>query len=645
MSLANLSSPADIQDFLTAHEEKELVRLLTCGNVDDGKSTLIGRLLLDAGLLASDVLASLEADSKTYGTTGGGIDPALLLDGLQAEREQGITIDVAHRYFFTKKRKFILADVPGHTQYTRNMATAASSADMALVLVDATKGITEQTRRHSTIISLCGVRHVIVAVNKMDAVSYDERVFERIRSEFTEFATRLDCTDLHFIPLSALTGGNVVHASETMSWYQGATLLYLLENVHIASDRNLIDFRFPVQLVSRPDASYRGYAGTVSSGTVRPGDEVIIFPSRKHSRIRRIDTYEGALPEAFAGQAITLTLTDELDISRGDVLAHPNNVPTFEDHLEAIIISFGEEPLEPKTEYVVRLGRMETKGVIEFIRYELDVNTHHRRQAQSLPLNAIGRVGLHLHQKVPCDSYKRNRTMGSFILIDRVTNHTVGAGMILDRKLEDGTHWEKEPTSRTLQKEKGEITVEERVENWHQKPVTLLFSGFSGSGKSTIAHALEQRLFSGGNIAMVLDGENMRMGLNRDLGFTSLDRSENVRRTMEVAKLLNDSGIIALSALIAPTEEIRANARALIGSDRFLLIHCDAPLEECKKRHAKGLYEAESQKGGMDVPGVSSAYEKPMDADLTLDTAGESVEENVEKLVQLLKEHGIILFS
>ncbi len=635
----------DAETFLQDHRKKELVRILTCGNVDDGKSTLIGRLLLDAGLLPADALAALEADSKRYGTTGGNIDPALLMDGLQAERDQGITIDVAHRFFFTEKRTFILADVPGHAQYTRNMATAASCSDMAVVLIDATKGVTEQTYRHTAIIALLGIRHVLVTVNKMDVVNYDEGVFDRIKADFAECCKRFDFTDLHFIPVSALVGDNVVHPSADMPWYRGGTLLHLLETVNIASDRNLIDFRFPVQIVLRPSKDFRGYAGTIASGTVRPGDKIVVLPSRKQSTVKSIETYEGPLQEAFAGQAVTLTLEDEIDISRGDIIARAQNLPSVRSRCEAMVIWMGEEPLVAGNTYFFRLGRTETLATVDAIRYELDVQTHRRKDAAALPMNGIARCSLTFHRPVACDSYEKNRTTGAFILIDRLTNTTAGAGMILDRQGEEGAGdtppslWESKPKSETLVKETGFIAPAERQAQWKQKPATLLFTGLSGAGKSTVAHAVEQILFASGHVAVVLDAENARLGLNRDLGFSVEERSENVRRVMEVAKMLNDAGIIVLCAMVAPTNAIRENARALVGADRFQLVHCDAPLDTCRQRHPKDLYAKTKTE---DVPGVSSAYEAPTNADLVVDTGTKDVTESAEEVLQLLRTRGIL---
>lgn len=639
----------DAETFLRDHRKKELVRILTCGNVDDGKSTLIGRLLIDAGLLAADTLLALEADSKRYGTTGDAIDPALLMDGLQAEREQGITIDVAHRYFFTEKRTFILADVPGHAQYTRNMATAASTSDIAVILIDALKGVTEQTYRHTAIIALLGIRHVLVAVNKMDLTQYSEDVFDSVRAAFAACCTRFDFADLHFIPVSALSGDNVVTGSSKMPWYRGGTLMHLLENLNVASDRNFIDFRFPVQLVLRPNADFRGFAGTIASGTVRPGNAVMVLPSRKQSSVRTIETFDGPLEEAFAGQAVTLTLTDEIDISRGDILAYPQNIPTVNSRCEAMVVWMDEEPLLPGRTYFLRLARTETLATVDTIRYELDVQTHRRRNAANLPMNGIGRCAITFHSPIAFDSYEKNRTTGSFILIDRMTNATVGAGMIVDRKAEDTAsqtmsegRWQQNPRSSTLVKESSHISAAERSAQWNQRPATLLFTGLSGAGKSTIAHAVEQHLFRQGHVAVVLDAENARLGLNRDLGFSLADRTENVRRVMEVAKLLNDAGIIALCTLVAPTQAIRENARALIGNDSFILVHCDAPLDVCRERHPKLLYQKAHEE---DIPGVSSAYEVPKDAELILQTSVESIDACAQQTIDYLRANNLLLRS
>ncbi len=429
------SSTGDIETFLKGREAQELVHIFTCGNVDDGKSSLIGRLLYDAKLLPTDVIAAVERDSVRFGTTGG-FDPALVLDGLQAEREQGITIDVAYRYFATERRSFIVADTPGHEQYTRNMATGASTADLAIILVDARNGMREQTKRHAFIASLLGIRHIIVAVNKMDLVDYREDLYEEIKRDFTSFASRLDVKDLHLIPLSALKGDNVVEQSKSMPWYRGATLLYTLETVHIASDRNMIDVRFPVQYVSRPNAKYRGYAGTIASGVLRVGDEVLILPSKQRSTIAGIDTFNGEMKEAFAPMAVTLRLKDERDVSRGDMICAPKNVPHFDASLEAMIVWMAEEPMDVQKEYVFKHATKQLQGKIDVLRYAMDVNTLHRTEKDHLVLNDIGRCSVILNQPIAFDAYERNRTTGAFIIIDRLTNATLGAGMILDRRVE-----------------------------------------------------------------------------------------------------------------------------------------------------------------------------------------------------------------
>ena len=446
------------------HERKEMLRFLTCGSVDDGKSTLIGRLLYDSKMIYEDQLAALERDSVVHGTTGGRFDPALLTDGLRAEREQGITIDVAYRYFSTASRKFIIADTPGHEQYTRNMATGASTADLAIILIDARYGVLTQTKRHSFIVSLLGIKHVLVAINKMDLVGYSQEEFERIRGDYKEFAARLDIPDLHFIPIAALHGDNVVDRSPHMPWYEGSTLMGFLQGVYIGSDRNLEDFRFPVQYVNRPHLDFRGYCGTVASGIVRVGDEVLALPSRKTSRVKSIVTFDGDLEEAFAPQAITLTLEDELDISRGDMIVRPGNVPRLEQKFDAIVVWMAEQPMVPGKTYVFKQTSKTVTGTISTLRYRIDVNTMHRNDAPTLALNEIGRCALSLNEPLCFDAYKRNRSTGGFIIIDRITNVTVGAGMILDRStgVERHDHWDDEPWSERLAGRDSNVSPEER---------------------------------------------------------------------------------------------------------------------------------------------------------------------------------------
>ena len=623
-------------------DKRDLVRILACGSVDDGKSTLIGRLFFDAKMIAEDTLEALHKDSKTHGTTGGGFDPALLTDGLKAEREQGITIDVAYRYFHTPKRAFIVADTPGHEQYTRNMATAASLSNLAIILLDAKKGVLTQSRRHSFICSLLGIRHVIVAVNKMDLVNYDPDVFEKIREEFTAFAARLDMRDLHFVPMSALHGENVVEQSTNMPWYKGGTILHLLNTIHIASDRNLIDVRFPVQYVSRPTADYRGFSGTIASGILRKGDKVTILPSGKKSAVIAIDTYDGEKDEAFAPQAVTIRLKDEVDVSRGDMITHVNNVAKVGTQMEAMVVWMGEEPLTVGTSYLIRQTTKTVTGSIEALRYRMNVNTLHREESDVLHLNEVGRVKLKTTEPLCFDSYQRNRETGSFIIIDRLTNLTVGAGMITEAITGEEEASQKEPQSKTLRREESLVDQKAREKQLKQKPATLLLTGITGSGKSTVAHALEHLLFEKGHTPIVLDGENLRLGLNKDLGFSDSERKENVRRAMEVAHIGNTAGLIAIAALIAPTESIRNDARAIIGADRFLVVHLKAPIEVCEKRHDKGLYKALEKGHKHDVPGKTAPYEEPVSPDLILKTDIDDPKACAEKLLELLRKKGFL---
>jgi bifunctional enzyme CysN/CysC len=633
----------NIDEYLNQHENKELLRFITCGSVDDGKSTLIGRLLYDSKMIYEDQLAKLEQDSIRHGTTGGDFDPALLTDGLKEEREQGITIDVAYRYFSTTKRKFIIADTPGHVQYTRNMATGASTADLAIILVDARHGVLTQTRRHSFIVSLLGIKHVLVAVNKMDLLDYKQEVFEQIRSDYIDFATRLDIPDLHFIPLSALRGDNVVEASENMKWYQGPTVMSFLESVYIGSDRNLEDFRFPVQYVNRPHLNFRGYCGTVASGIIRVGEPVMALPSRKSSRVRKIVTFDGDVEEAFAPQSVTLQLEDEIDISRGDMLVRPGNVPRMADRFEAMVIWMAEQPLVPGKQYLFKQTTKAAAGSISTLRYQVDVNTLHRHDSPTLQLNEIGRCQISLNQPLAFDGYRRNRQTGAFIIIDRLTNGTVGAGMILDRATEEEGRpaWDEEPHTESRPSQFSQVMGEERQARYGQRPVTILLTGLTGSGKSTLAYALERRLFDEGRASVILDGERLRHGISKDLGFSQDDRSESLRRGAEIARLMNDAGMICVAAFVAPLADIRERARQVVGPDRFLVVHLQAPDEVRRQRDAAGHY-AQADRGDIaNFPGVSAPYEIPESPDLRLATDKLNVEECVDAIWRMLEERQV----
>ncbi len=634
----------DIDAYLEQHERKELLKFLTCGSVDDGKSTLIGRLLYDSKMIHEDQLAAIRKASVTQGSTGGEFDPALLTDGLKAEREQGITIDVAYRYFSTARRKFIIADTPGHEQYTRNMATGASNCDLAIILVDARHGVLTQTKRHSFIVSLLGIRHVLVAVNKMDLVGYSQERYEEVLREYKEFATRLDIPDLHFIPISALVGDNVVERSEAMPWYEGRTLLPFLETVYIGADRNLQDFRFPVQYVIRPDLDFRGFAGTVASGIVREGEEVMVLPSRQRSRVQRIATYDGDLDEAYAPLSVTLVLEDEIDCSRGDTIVRPGNVPTSAENFEATVVWMAEEAMVPGREYLFKLGPTETTGTLSSLRHQIDVNTLHRRPAPTLGLNEIGRCEVALTTPVAFDAYRRNRSTGAFVIIDRIHNATVGMGMIVEQRTDEAPrdHWDVDPRAGSDAVLVGRVTREDRRARYGQRPATVLLTGLSGAGKTTTAYALERQLFEEGRAVSVLDGTELRKGISKDLGFSANERSENLRRGTEIAKVLNDAGLLCVCAFVAPSEAVRLRARALIGVEQFVVVHLDAPLEVCRERDEEGLYGAADRGEIAHFPGVSFEYEPPVEPDLVLPTAQWNVDRCVDAILTLLREREII---
>ena len=624
---------ADVKLLLREHSQKEMLRFITCGSVDDGKSTLIGRLLLEAGAVYDDQIEALQSDSKKHGTTGEEIDPALLLDGLEDERQQGITIDVAYRYFTTPKRKFIIADTPGHEQFTRNMATGASNADLAVILVDATKGILTQTKRHAFIVSLLGIKHVVLAVNKMDLIDYSEEVFDHICREFQAFAAKLELPDIRFVPMSALKGDNVSQPSANTQWYEGSSLLHLLETIYIGSDQNLKDFRFPVQLVNRPNRTFRGFSGTVASGTVRVGDEIVVLPSGKSSRVKSIETMNGPLEEATTKQSVTLTLEDEIDITRGDVIVRKGNTPNVSREADAMLVWMAETRLHPGKKYWFKQLGQTTSAEVNVVRYGVDVNTLHRTANVSLGLNEIGRCEVKLHDPIVFDPYRQNRQTGSFILVDRITHETVAAGMFVDAGTDDrqADNW----SARSLAEYSARpvaslVAPAERESAYAHKPLTILISGLSGSGKTTLAKQIEKELFELGRMTVLLDGQTMRNGLSRDLGFSAEERSENLRRAAEVAKLMNDSGLVCIASFIAPHDEVRQKAKELIGRERVFHLHLSTPVEVCRRRDQSGIYAAADLGEVTGVAGIDRAYEFPVDADFTISLADVEAEEVVD---------------
>ena len=623
---------ADILAYLAQHERKELLRFLTCGNVDDGKSTLIGRLLHDSKMIYEDHLEAITRDSKKSGTTGDDVDLALLVDGLQAEREQGITIDVAYRYFSTAKRKFIIADTPGHEQYTRNMATGASTCDLAIILVDARYGVQTQTKRHSFITSLLGIKHIVVAINKMDLMDFDQQVFERIKADYLAFAERIELqpTSLHFVPMSALKGDNVVNRSERAPWYEGQSLMEILESVEIAGDRNFDDLRFPVQYVNRPNLNFRGFAGTLASGVVRKGDEVVVLPSGKRSTVKSIVTFDGELEQATPGEAITLTLEDEIDVSRGDMLVHADNRPRIADSFDAMLVWMAEEPMLPGKKYDIKRATSYVPGSIASITHRVDVNTLEHGPASSLQLNEIGRVKVALDAPIALDGYAQNRTTGAFIIIDRLTNRTVGAGMIIADPVAHGESGHHGALAH--------VSTEERATRFGQQPATVLFTGLSGAGKSTLAYAVERKLFDMGRAVYVLDGQNLRHDLNKGLPQDRAGRTENWRRAAHVARQFNEAGLITLAAFVAPDAEGREQAKALIGSDRVVTVYVQASPQACQQRDPQGLYAA----GGDNIPGESFPYDVPGNADLVVDTESLTVEEGAKQVIDLLRKRGVL---
>ncbi|WP_367715452.1 sulfate adenylyltransferase subunit CysN [Nitratireductor sp. GISD-1A_MAKvit] len=622
--------PVDIRDYVAGQENKGLLRFLTCGSVDDGKSTLIGRLLFDTKLIFEDQLAALENDSRKHGTTGDEVDFALLVDGLEAEREQGITIDVAYRFFSTPRRKFIVADTPGHEQYTRNMATGASTADLAIVLVDARQGILPQTRRHSMIASLLGIRHIVLAVNKIDLVGFDEAAFERIAAEYRAFAEELGFDTIQPIPMSARYGDNVIRSSGKTPWYEGPSLLEHLETVDIEAEAEGKPFRFPVQYVSRPNLDFRGFSGTVASGRIGVGERVTVAKSGKQTRIRRIVTQDGDLEVASEGQAVTLLLEDEVELSRGNMLVTPEARPHVADQFSATLVWFDEKPLLPGRAYILRTETQEVSATVSQLKHRRNINNFAEEPATSLDLNEVGLCNFSLQAPIAFDAFSDNRTTGAFILIDRLTNATVGAGMI-QRPLRRAAniHWQ------AL-----DVTRQSRAELKHQKPAVLWFTGLSGSGKSTIASLLEKKLHAAGRHTYVLDGDNIRHGLNRDLGFTDEDRVENIRRVAETAKLMADAGLIVLVSFISPFRAERRMARELMNEGEFVEVFVDTPFEECARRDPKGLYAKALNGEIQNFTGVDSPYEPPERADIHLDTTDRVPEELVDEVEAWLRQRG-----
>ena len=623
----------DIEQYLEQHQTKSLLRFITCGSVDDGKSTLIGRLLYESKMLFEDQLAAIEADSKKWGTQGGEIDFALLVDGLAAEREQGITIDVAYRYFSTDRRKFIVADTPGHEQYTRNMVTGASTADVAVVLIDARKGVLTQTRRHSYLVSLIGLRKVVLAINKMDLVDYSERTFERIVDEYREFARHLEIDDITAIPLSALKGDNMLAHSDRMPWYHGPTLMAYLETVDVGGAPGDAEaFRLPVQWVNRPNLDFRGFSGTVAGGAIRVGERVRVQPSGRESRVARIVTADGDLPLAVAGQSITLTLEDEIDISRGAIISKAAAPAEVADQFEATIVWMAEEPMFPGRPYLMKIGAQTVTATVTEPKYKVNVNTMEHLAAKQLDLNEIGVCNLALDRVIAFDPYAVNRDTGGFILIDRLSNGTVGAGML---------HFALR-RAQNIHLQHLDVDKAARATLKGQKPCVLWFTGLSGSGKSTIANIVEKRLHALGRHTYLLDGDNVRHGLNKDLGFTEADRVENVRRVGEVAKLMVDAGLIVMTAFISPYRAERRLAQSLLADGEFIEVHVDTPLDVAESRDVKGLYRKARRGELKNFTGIDAPYEVPENPALRVNTVELSAEQAADAVIELLRARSVL---
>ena len=623
---------SDIEEYLRRHQHKGLLRFITCGSVDDGKSSLIGRLLYESSMIFEDQFAALRDDSKKVGTRGGEIDFALLVDGLVAEREQGITIDVAYRFFTTEKRKFIVADTPGHEQYTRNMVTGASTADLAIILIDARKGVLMQTRRHSYLVSLLGIRRIVLAVNKMDLVDYSPEVFSTIEREYREFARQIKLDAVTCIPVSAVGGDNVTKPSARMPWYAGKPLLEHLETVALVDPSENASFRMPVQWVNRPNAEFRGFAGLISSGIVRKGDAVRALPSGRTSTVAKVFSSDMETTEAVAGESVTLTLADEIDVSRGDVLATAASPPEVANQFEATIIWMHDEPLLQGRTYLLKIGTKTVTATVAPIKYRVNVNTMEHAPAKKFELNDIGVVGLELSSAIAFEPYEKSRVLGGFILIDRLTNNTVGAGLLhFALRRSQNVHWQ------AL-----DVNKRARAELSHQKPCILWFTGLSGAGKSTIANLVEKQLHADGRHTYLLDGDNVRHGLNKDLGFTDEDRVENIRRVAEVARLMVDAGLIVIVSFISPFRSERRMARALVQEGEFIEVFVDTPLAEAESRDAKGLYKKARRGELKNFTGIDSPYEAPENPEIHLLTTQLTPEASASHVIKRMRDAGII---
>jgi bifunctional enzyme CysN/CysC len=622
----------DIEGYLEAHRRKSLLRFITCGSVDDGKSTLIGRLLYESKMIFEDHMAALEADSKKVGTRGNEIDFALLVDGLAAEREQGITIDVAYRFFSTDKRKFIVADTPGHEQYTRNMVTAASTADMAVILIDARKGVLTQTRRHTYLVSLLGIQQVVLAVNKMDLAGFSQQTFNDIEKSYRDFAKQIGIEKIQAIPVSAVYGDNVVEPSPNTIWYDGPTLMHFLETVVTQDEAAELPFRMPVQWVNRPNHEFRGFAGMIASGTVRPGDRVRVLPSGQESDVARIVTREGDLECAIAGQSVTLTFKDEIDVSRGDVVAAASVTTQVADQFEATLIWMHDEPMLPGRKYAMKTGTRSVSATIAPLKYRINVNSLEHSATERLELNDIGVAELELDQPIVFQPYKESRTLGGFILMDRLSNNTVGAGLLhFALRRATNVYWQ------AL-----DVTQRVRARQKKQQPCLVWFTGLSGAGKSTISNLVEKRLVSMGRHTYLLDGDNVRHGLNKDLGFTAQDRVENIRRVAEVAKLMVDAGLIVLASFISPFRAERRMVRELLKPEEFLEVFIDTPLHVAEQRDSKGLYKKARHGELKNFTGIDSPYEPPEKPEIRIDTTLMAAHAAADEIIQQMLRRGIV---